>query len=141
MSIAAMEVRSKKLEVRRSKSSNFQLPTSKFLHCPLTTVGATEHQQPAPSADRVECPICGKSYAGGAIVNAKPEPNFEWCCLSVTRRCYCDHCNVVIIWREQCDINGRTCGTVLGEPGILKKHETIERFLRDHPQAAGVAQC
>jgi hypothetical protein len=60
------------------------------------------------------------------------------------RTLFCDHCNHLVIWLVACNSDGSSTTTNLDGPGghgLLRTPRAVERFLRDHPQARGVAQA
>jgi len=91
-----------------------------------------------PSAERIHCG-CGKVYAGGSVVNDPPFIDSGGQC-TVMRRCYCDHCDHVMVWIELALPNGTPLGIVQGELAVCTARGVIERFLKHHPWAAGVSQ-
>lgn len=95
----------------------------------------------APSAQRVECPECGKTFCGGSVVK---EPPHDWSrehgCYLANRTLYCDHCHHLVKWIQATDDMGFNAGAAVGEPTITRDRRIIDQFLRDHPQAAGVMQ-
>ena len=108
-------------------------------HEPDRTVRPVDARAPA-SADRVECPRCGKTYQAGAVVDGPTDYCELVYCHATTRKLYCDHCDVVICWAERWDpIRRRLTGEVVIGPGYLKG-ACVQRFLAEHPEARGVEQ-
>jgi len=108
-------------------------------YVPLETVDRCEVDgKRTPSAERIHC-ACGKVYAGGSVVTDEPFMDRSGEC-SVIRRCYCDHCNHVMVWSELALPDGTPVGTVLSGPGVYRGRTAVERFLKQHPHAAGVLQ-
>ena len=104
-----------------------------------------EHPEPRPSSERVSCPMCGKMFAGGAVVTLPPfvdprHPEQGTVCM---RRFYCDLCQHVILWKEH--VSSGACpipdGVVLGQEILLDNPQYVSAFLANHPQADGVAQA
>lgn len=116
-----------------------------------------------PSKKRVECPTCSKSFSAGAIVTHWEEMGWhegEGCWI-VRRTVFCDHCHHLIDWLESldgfnaaciCSTRRCTCGAaeqvtgtgslsgvIISGPGIRTGKREVARFLKKHPQAAGVA--
>lgn len=125
---------------------------------PLATVGPTEHRQAAPSAERIDCPTCGKTFVGGVIVTEWPGRYLaEHGAWGVVRKLYCDHCDHVLCWMEalqggtvHTDVNaagdilaidGRLSGQWLMRIARVRTPAVVARFLTQHPEAAGVSQC
>lgn len=114
---------------------------------PLTTVDPTEHRQTLASRHGIACPRCGKVYAAGAVVSSAPEHvrNYRLANYTghmVTRRLFCDHEHLIICWDQACQLAGANAilGDELGTYSLIRDRATIDKFLRDHPEAAGVAQ-
>jgi hypothetical protein len=95
-----------------------------------------------PSAGRVECGVCSKTFCASAVVDdAKPTWMRSTRCWSVTRRLHCDHCQHIQCWAEEVKLVADgfyPTGLVLMGPGFVRGRRALERFLRQHPQAAGV---
>jgi hypothetical protein len=92
------------------------------------------------SAERRCCPVCDKTFAGGAIVNSEPlfcQVEQSW---SIVRRLYCDHCDHIVIWTESANAAGEPRGLQLNEPGLVRARSSVANFLRHHPEATGVLQ-
>jgi hypothetical protein len=62
---------------------------------------------------------------------------------SIVRRVFCDHCCYVIVW---CELAARDdkkwvpTGRVISGPGVYRSKTAVERFLKAHPEAAGMLQ-
>ena len=98
------------------------------------------------SAERASCPKCGKTVAGGAIVEDPKENGIFWLkkyrTLAIDRAFYCDHCDHVVEWSEAVHrTTTEPTGVVVAGPFIQSHPRVVAKFLRDHPQAAGVSQC
>lgn len=108
---------------------------------PLSTVEPADCTAP-PSAGRVECGVCGKTFTQGAVVTSR---QMWWSAEHQTfckhRRLYCDHCDHLVTWLESCDAKGRLTGAVVMGPGYVKHAKAIAAFLRKHPSARGVSQA
>lgn len=109
-------------------------------HEPLSTVEPTEHRQQRASAERIECEHCGKTFAGGAVVNGPVVRCPITLAYSRSRKLYCDHCDLIQHWHQACDRDGAFLPTVVMKPAFYRNATRINRFLRAHPEAAGVAQ-
>jgi hypothetical protein len=111
-------------------------------HAPLETVGATEHQQTRPASFHAECPQCGKHFSGSAVVVETPAYSIALHRFTAHAWLYCDHCDHLVIEHRASNLPPKgempTLGERLCEPGILRDPKAIERFLKAHPQAAGV---
>jgi hypothetical protein len=107
---------------------------------PLATVAATEHRQPRPSALRAECPTCEKTFVESAIVNGPIVRDPATLEFHRARWLYCDHCHQLVHIIDACKADGTPLGKFITKPAIYKSKARIDRFLREHPEAAGVAQ-
>jgi hypothetical protein len=110
-------------------------------HAPLATVEPADHRQ-VKAGHNVECPVCGKSFAAGALVDSAREFVYAYRAAKytgpmITRRLYCDHCDHIIIRDFAVAQDGRILDPI-GDYGLRNEPRVIERFLRDHPNAAGV---
>ena len=94
------------------------------------------------------CPQCGKSYTGAAIVTSAPDyldnmlidqATGHYTGWVVTHTLYCDMCNVLATRLQACNAAGGQRGEFLGSHGIRRDPRAINKHLRLHPQAAGVA--
>jgi hypothetical protein len=104
----------------------------------VTHVAEPETVQ-APSAERVECPVCDKVFAGGAIVTSEPEYVPALGQYRAVRRVYCDHCDHLVIWEQTSNSNGSRLGIVLNNSmSIARGKHVVEKFLAAHPEAAGI---
>jgi hypothetical protein len=82
------------------------------------------------------------------IPEAGPEfcrEEYEWSeehqCSVMLRRFYCDHCNHLVQWLEEIDQDFHDLtGQIVSGPGVTRAKATINRFLTDFPEAAGVQQ-
>lgn len=95
----------------------------------------------APSAERVECPICAKVFAGGNVVKipdilVDEESHME----CVECFFYCDHCNVVIVFYRHVDALGVPDGFLVGDHLIVRNQKDVEHVLDKYPQCMGVLQ-
>jgi hypothetical protein len=134
---------------------------------PPATVEHVECQAPS-SRERVSCPTCNKTFNGGAVINGHyarhrkrwpgvtqlltPEDQPEFCreeyewseehqCYVMLRRFFCDHCSHIVQWLEEIDPQFRDLtGQIVSGPGVTRAKATINRFLTDFPEAAGVQQ-
>jgi hypothetical protein len=129
----------------------------------LTAPRTVEHVEASglPSAGRVQCGRCGKVFCDTAVVSGTHqwdgearqhtfEPDsYEWShehgCYVMLRRLYCDHCDHIMSWLEQVaplsdPSRGTLTGHVVSGPGYTRSRRTIDQFLRQFPQAAGVQQ-
>jgi hypothetical protein len=106
----------------------------------LRLVNHEDHQQPAPSAGRVECPACFKLLNEASVVNDSPIYRYQHGQHVTVRRVYCDHCNHIVVWEQASNKSGTRFGQQLGTHAISRSAQAIERFLRAHPEAAGVLQ-
>ena len=108
---------------------------SKHTRHPLETVEPAECQAP-PSAERVQCPVCGKVFGGGAVVNADPLWMMPEKIRVMPRRFFCDHCAHVVCWSQELRDDG-SFGERVSEPIMLTGKAAAE-WLKKHPEAAGV---
>ncbi|MCC6679278.1 MAG: hypothetical protein IT445_00095 [Phycisphaeraceae bacterium] len=106
---------------------------------PARTVERSDWQG-KPSAGRVDCPTCGKTFTAGSVITHPPMYDQAEQSHSVLRQHYCDHCNHVINWVESSDAGGNPTGVLITGPGVVRGNARVDRFLRRHPQAAGVVQ-
>jgi hypothetical protein len=58
---------------------------------------------------------------------------------AIERRLYCDHCNHLVVALQATDACGIDKGPLLSR-ATFRDARAIEKFLREHPQAAGVEQ-
>ena len=107
---------------------------------PRETVPATECCQQV-SAETAECPVCQKAFRGGSIVTDKAV-EFDPAIGSHfrLRKLFCDHCTHIVYWLQACTADGRLVPQLLGGPGFYRSPARIEKFLAEHPEAAGVEQ-
>jgi len=132
------------------------LPRKRII-APLSVIGPTEHSQAGrrpigptlrprlrhtsqAEREQVECPQCGKTFVAAAVVTDAIEQDplsFEY---FRPRRLYCDHCNHLVYWHQSCTRGGSLVNVILSGPAILRDPGKIDRFLRTHPEAAGVLQ-
>jgi len=120
---------------------------------PNETVADADYAAPE-SAERIGCPKCDKTYAGGAIVRGSFQATPGGCrrfdqnvavwserhqCFVLQCRLYCDHCHVLHSWLEAADaVTHEPLGLVLEGPGSVSGRATVARFLSQFPRAAGV---
>jgi len=105
-----------------------------------------------PSADRVSCGRCGKTFCDGAVFTPWDDPTaITWSdagqCFTVPRTLYCDHCDHLVTWQEglaslSTGPIGRDLltGVVIAGPGYIRDQRKIAAFLIDHPECKGVEQ-
>jgi hypothetical protein len=106
----------------------------------LRLVNHEDHQQLAPSGQRVECPQCFKLFTEASVVSDAPIYRYGHGQHVSVRRLYCDHCNHIVVWEQASNKSGTRFGQQLGAHAISRSAQAIERFLRAHPEAAGVLQ-
>lgn len=109
---------------------------------PIETVDHVECSA-APSAKRVYCGKCDKTFNACVVVNDSVLFDDAEQCWSVRRQFYCDHCDHLVSWFEAVSNNGQApmfTGLVLSGPSYVRGRDRIENFLRRHPHAAGVLQ-
>lgn len=95
-----------------------------------------------PSGRHVRCGKCASMINGGQVaVDDGPYPaNDKFGCYHVYCRAYCPHCKHLIIWPEASNAYGVRVDPCrpIDRPAYLKTKRGVERFLRKHPEAAGV---
>lgn len=107
----------------------------KLTYEPIETQPAP-HRPDLATDNRVCCPQCGKTYvATQAVLVAGPMPLTH----EGRYQLFCDHCCVVHEWPALCAEN-LLPGTQLGDHITLTGLKFIKRFLREHPEAAGMEQ-
>jgi hypothetical protein len=97
----------------------------------------------APSARRAQCGVCGKTFAGGSIVNAHAIYDHAEDTYTVLSQVYCDHCEHIMSWIEAVrllDDQAIYTGLVMSGPGYIRSRARIRAFLHQHPEATGVLQ-
>jgi hypothetical protein len=106
---------------------------------PLTERPVTEFSG-RPTARRVECPDCGKTFLDTVVVNDAPEFSDAHGCYIICRRLYCDHCNQLMLWFQHSNDSGTRIGPRVDDepPFIVREKRLIEKFLKQHPEAAGM---
>jgi len=114
----------------------------------LRTVSPTEHAQKLALRDRAECPVCGKTFMGGAVVREDQAPitgaplnGYLGACTLLTL--HCDHCDHLVTQLHA--MEGGRVGQPIAEYGLIPSNtprgrRTIDKFLTEHPEAKGVAQ-
>lgn len=128
--------------LRRSVASSPRPPR----YAPLAEVGPTEHSQKFPrlaTGDETrfyQCPTCEKSFTAQAVVKEDPSwsPDHKQHVRLVTL--YCDHCNHLVESLVATNASGTLHGQTILQ-GIVRdngQQKPVERFLADHPEAAGV---
>ena len=90
------------------------------------------------SGGRAECGHCSCTVSDGMIVTGRARFEDKAVGWVVSREMYCPHCGHVQGWTEGCDPNGLPNGSPLGTPSYLRG-EYVEKFLIEHPEAAGLA--
>jgi hypothetical protein len=113
------------------------------LHTPhpaaLRTVNAVECCQQARTRETVQCGVCQKSFSGAAVINGPIEIDFHKRTYFQLRTLFCNHCDHLQQWRQITTQEGVLTPDLLdATPGYNKSPHAIERFLRLHPEAAGV---
>ena len=111
---------------------------------PFTHVSLAEcHQerrkyQLGKFGETVECGKCGKSVFITAVVNGKIVRDPLTLLYSRSRRMFCDHCDHVQHWIQRCEADGTLINEIISKPAYYQSSTLINRFLREHPEAAGV---
>lgn len=115
-----------------------------MIRTPLKIVDFADHRQARGSMEHAECPHCEKVFAGASVVTSEPEATLFPSPISrhfvVYRTIYCDHCDCLVIWKQMSNIDGSRLGEKLGDYGTIRGRRVIDRFLKKHPEAAGVLQ-
>ena len=106
---------------------------------PLSTVGRTEHRQTVPTSERGECPECHKEFCASAVVDGPMTRDPLTRRQHRSRMLYCDHCEHLVHFVQLFQDDG-TPGPLLCQPAIYRSADRVAKFLRDHPEAAGVEQ-
>jgi len=118
------------------------MPVKELTYHPLDTVEATaapERRNHLPEAMPVGTTCrCSRMIAPGHIYDGPPTLDRKARCHVVTRRFFCDHCQAVTSWFEQCDAGGHRIGVRLTAPLRITDAKNIAAFLAAHPHAAGV---
>lgn len=114
----------------------------KARYSPLATVPASQHQQTVASNQVVQCCTCGKSFLSSALMISDLDDNtanLAGCTCMATL--YCDHCNALMMRQFACDSSGRKLTAPIGKTRVILDRKLVEKFLKDHPHAAGVEQA
>lgn len=103
--------------------------------------------QAQPSAERVSCRQCGKTFTGGSVVTLMPGRGQTpgWSARLrhhfVVRLLYCDHCDHIQSWDQACDARGNVEDAVISaRPIFIKRRADIDWHLSTYPQLQGVNQ-
>ena len=88
---------------------------------------------------RADCAVCGTLFSGAQIVTGPMRWDADLQGGVVDRALYCAGCEHVQRWVEGIDLDGRPNGSAVGEPELVREPGDIDRFLEEHPEAAGMA--
>lgn len=94
--------------------------------------------QARPSGGRVSCKCCGLVVADGSVRTSKAFVPLGVKGRVVHREFYCDFCGILWSWREGLSPAGEPNGAVQSGPHETRDRNTIDKFLRDFPPAAGL---
>lgn len=97
---------------------------------------------PQPSAERVHCGKCGKTFSGGQVVTSERfEYSDRFRGFITGRMCYCDHCDHVFSWLSGCNDQGVPYGGPLSSMGYIRSRRSVDAWKKKHartldPEAA-----